>query len=213
MTNYAEDYDVVQPMASFDDGLESIIKEVLQVPLDNAIPLAIYQAGATTWQQFMYIDEDDVFDIEYEAADGTAKYLTKYEQKLLSWFIGYVRENIDNNIPGSEDPSFYTKEDFTKYTQDRRKLRRFKSRYGASVRMERDCGERRRTLEENFVELANKVKKCTNDILEQIKEVQRKHQKENQKATMPKEKVPVPEGNVPVPEDDAKVNETAAPSA
>merc|ERR1712070_968648 len=77
---------------------------------------------------------------------------------------------------GSEDPSFYTKEDFTKYTQDRRKLHRFKARYG-SVRMERESGERRRTLEENFVELANKVKKCTNDILEQIKEVQRKHQK------------------------------------
>ena len=167
MTNHTEDYDMLSPnnKANFDEGLESIVKKVLQLPLDNPIPLAINEAGATTWHQFMYMDEDDIYE----------KNLTKYEQKLLSWFIGYVRESIDANAPGSDQPSFYTKEGFTKYTQDRRKIHRLKSRYGAS-RMERDGEQdsRRKSLEDHVVDLAAKVKKTTTDILDQLKERKQK---------------------------------------
>ena len=202
--NHTEDYEVVKPMAKFDDGLEFLMMHVLQLPLDNPIPLAIYQAGVTTWQQFMFMDEDDVFDIDYWAEDGTSKFLTKYEQKLLSWFIGYVRSNIDNNVPGSDEPSFYTKEDFTKYTQDRRKLSHFRTRYIAT---RKGCDEHIKTLEGHVVDLANKVTKKTTEILEQLKK-----EAAQRKQSMNKQKVPAPQPAPAAAAESGKA-EAAAPSA
>eukprot|EP00535_Pseudo-nitzschia_heimii_P007938 CAMPEP_0197176732 /NCGR_PEP_ID=MMETSP1423-20130617/2555_1 /TAXON_ID=476441 /ORGANISM="Pseudo-nitzschia heimii, Strain UNC1101" /LENGTH=258 /DNA_ID=CAMNT_0042626141 /DNA_START=30 /DNA_END=806 /DNA_ORIENTATION=- len=114
----------------FDDDLEILVKNVLQLPLDNAIPLAIYHhAGVSTWHQFMYMDESDVFEATYLDKSGKMKYLTRYETKILRWLIGYVRENIDSQQFGSEQPSFYNKDGFTKYTQHRRKMAEFMANY------------------------------------------------------------------------------------
>ena len=169
-----EDFDIVSSKgkASFDEGLESIMKNVMQLSLDNPIPLAIsYHAGVSTWHQFMYIDEVDIYDAKYQDNNGSVKVLTAYEQKLLQWLIGYVRENIDTHKPGSDLPSFYTKDGFTEYTQSRRKLYRFKSRYrGTSAEKKREQDERRKSIEEHIVEFATKVKKATTDILEKHKE-------------------------------------------
>jgi hypothetical protein len=51
MTTDAEDFDIVsssKPKATFDEDLENIVKDVLQLPLDNPIPLVINHAGAST---------------------------------------------------------------------------------------------------------------------------------------------------------------------
>lgn len=178
MTAHTEDYDMVspnnKPEAKFDAELEKIVKEVLELPLDNNVPMAINVAGVTTWKQFMYLDEDDINGIEYDNVDGSFK-LTKFEHKLLSWFIGYVRKNIDADAPGANEVSFYTKEGFAKYSQERREIIRFRARYGIN-KLKRDGEPCRslKTLEEKVVDLAGKVKKTTAEILEQIKERKKK---------------------------------------
>jgi len=120
---------VMSQFASFDEDLELVITNVLKLPLDNPIALAInHFAGVKTWHQFKYMDECDVFAAFYhQETNGTTKNLTKYEQKILRWLIGYIRENIDDHKQGSEEASFYTSEAFTKYTQDRRRWLRNKA--------------------------------------------------------------------------------------
>lgn len=121
---------VLSQFASFDEDLEHVITNVLKLPLDNPIALAInHFAGVKTWHQFKYMDECDVFEaFYYEETNGTTKNLTKFEQKILRWLIGYIRENIDDHKHGSEKASFYTSEAFTKYTQDRRRWLRNKAK-------------------------------------------------------------------------------------
>jgi len=122
----------------FDDDLEILVKDVLQLPLDSAIPLAIYHhAGVSTWHQFMFMYESDVYEATYLDNDGKMKYLTRYETKILRWFIGYVRENIDSRQFGSEQSSFYNKDGFTKYTQHRRKMAEFVANY-RTTKLSRD---------------------------------------------------------------------------
>jgi hypothetical protein len=129
-----------QNKACFDEGLENIMKNVMELPLDNPIPLAIHQfAGVSSWRQFIYMDECDVYRATYKDATGTTQVLTRYEQKLLQWLIGYVRESIDNHKYGSDLPSFYTKESFGHYTQNRRKMIRF---YGKKDNLRRRQRER-----------------------------------------------------------------------
>ena len=177
MTAHSEDYDMVppnKPIAKFDAELEKIVKEVLELPLDNNIPMAINVAGVTTWKQFIYMDEDDINGIKYDNIDGSFK-LTKFEHKLLSWFIGYVRKNIDADTPGANEVSFYTKEGFVKYSQERREMVRFRSRYGIDkLKREGEPGRSLKALEEKVVDLAAKVKKTTAEILEQLKERKKK---------------------------------------
>jgi len=129
-----------QNKARFDEGLESIMKNVMELPLDNPIPLAIHQfSGVSTWRQFIYMDECDVYKATYKDATGTTQLLKRFEQKLLQWLIGYVRENIDNHKYGSDLPSFYTKESFGHYTQNRRKMIRC---YGKKDNLRRRRRER-----------------------------------------------------------------------
>ena len=178
MTAHSEDYDMIppanKPTAKFDAELEKIVKDVLELPLDNNIPMAINVAGVTTWKQFICMDEDDIDGIEYDNVDGSFK-LTKFEHKLLSWLIGYVRKNIDADTPGANEVSFYTKEGFAKYSQERREVVRFRSRYGINkLTREGEPGRSLKTLEEKVVDLAAKVKKTTAEILEQLKERKKK---------------------------------------
>lgn len=125
----ADEYITVATLANFDHDLELVITNVLKIPLDNPIALAIHHfAGVKTWHQFKYMDECDVFEATYyDETNGTTKSLTKYEQKILRWLIGYVRDNLDDLKKGSEEASFYTSEAFTKYTQDRRRWLRHKA--------------------------------------------------------------------------------------
>jgi len=129
-----------KPNATFDEGMESIINNVLQLPLDNPIPLAIYHGGVSTWDQFTYMDECDVNEAVYKDSNGATQFLTKYEQKILRLLIGYVLDNIDTHTPGSDLPSFYTKDGFKQYIQNRNAL--LEQQYGTSRKTEADNNKR-----------------------------------------------------------------------
>merc|ERR1711933_528810 len=139
-------------------------KDVMQFSLDDPIPLAInHHANVSTWKQFMFLDEDDVDEALYLDAKGSPRFLTKFEQKLLRWMVGYVRENIDTEKPGSDMPAFYTKDGFTRYTQNRRKLQQMKAKH---LGIEKGI----KTIEEQIIEFASKLKKTTSEILKKHKE-------------------------------------------
>ena len=157
------DFDMVspKPMATFDAGLQIIVKDVMQFSLDDPIPLAInHHANVSTWQQFMYLDEDDVKEASYLDGKGSTKFLTKFEQKLFQWMVGYVRENIDTHKPGSDMPAFYTKDGFTRYTQNRRK------KNGKYKGIEKGL----QNIEEQIMEFVSKLKNTTGEILKKQKE-------------------------------------------
>lgn len=103
-----DDFDIVPPpKPTFDEGLASIFQEVMRLPLDNPIPLTIHHAGVSTWHQFLYMDEDDFSERSTFVAppDGSKiGSLSKYEEKVLKWLIGYVRYNnvVDNQKDGSD---------------------------------------------------------------------------------------------------------------
>jgi hypothetical protein len=172
--NNSSDFEVLSPMnkSTFDEGLKSIIMDVMNLPLDNPIPLAIHHAGVSTWNQFVYMDEDDIYQATYVDGNGTTQTLTKYEEKLLQWLIGYVRENIDADTEGSDLPSFYTQEGFQAYTQKRRKVHRFKARYSGTFAEK--SHEKRKSLDDHIVVLCAKLKKMTSELLEKRKEQQKK---------------------------------------
>lgn len=142
MDSATEVFDIVssKPNAMFDEGMEIIINNVLQLPLDNPIPLAIYHDGVSTWDQFTYMDECDVKEVVYKDSNGATKFLTKGEQKLLRFLIGYVLDNIDTHTPGSDLPSFYTKDGFKQYIQNRNAL--LEQQYGTRRKTEVDNDER-----------------------------------------------------------------------
>ena len=171
-----DDFDILPPPTpAFDEGMTKIFKDVMQLPLNNHIPLAIHHAGVSTWHQFMYMDEEDFCEKStYVASDGKVRRLSKYEDKLLKWLIGYVRQNIDNHKNGSDKPEFYTKDGFTAYTQERRKINRFRFRYRRTSDIgETDDGDQKKSLEDHIVDVCTKLKKTASDILEKHKEQHR----------------------------------------
>ena len=181
------DFDMVSDKpraAEFDAGLEHILKDVMRFSLDDPVPLAIYHhAGVSTWQQFTYIDEDDVDDAVYPGADGVStKHLTRFEQKLLRWMIGYVRENIDADQPGSELPAFYSEDGFKEYSRKRRKLQQTKKRFrggtttGGGGGTDRDQEISLKCIEAHILDIASKVKKMTRELLAKHKERMQKEQ-------------------------------------
>merc|ERR1712194_773264 len=108
----------------------------------------------------------------YPAENGSTQPLTKFEQKLLRWMIGYMRENIDEHEPGSDLPAFYTEDGFKQYTQNRRKLQQMKERY-SSTRGEGEHDKRLKSIEEHILDVASRVKNITKEVLAKHKE--RKH--------------------------------------
>eukprot|EP00535_Pseudo-nitzschia_heimii_P001336 CAMPEP_0197181094 /NCGR_PEP_ID=MMETSP1423-20130617/5479_1 /TAXON_ID=476441 /ORGANISM="Pseudo-nitzschia heimii, Strain UNC1101" /LENGTH=196 /DNA_ID=CAMNT_0042631273 /DNA_START=69 /DNA_END=659 /DNA_ORIENTATION=+ len=162
--------------ATVDPGLEHIVKDVMQFSLDDPIPLAInYHAGVSTWEKFMYIDEEDIKGATYPTEKGSTQPLTQFEQKLLRWMIGYMRENVDAHEPGSDTPAFYTEDGFKRYTQNRRKLQQMKERYSSTTRggTEGDHDRRLKSIEEHILDVASRVKNITKEVLAKHKE--RKH--------------------------------------